>query len=801
MSLLSALGGVLMVGHSLIGQDQPRMLEQLLQAAGAGQAQVQAQIINGAPLTWNWDNAASAEGIDAREALSAGEADVLILTEAIPLANHVQWSDSAGQIARWADHGRAANPDLRVFVLETWHSRNSGTGADIPHDDAADVPWRQRITDDAPVWQQIAGDATVIPAGQAMGRLSDAIDAGDPGGLIGIGDLFEDDIHLNALGDYFVALVAFTTLTQQDPTGLPHALRGRFDRSLASATPDTIARLQAIAAETVRDSVTLTRAQTAPVQPAAPPAVAQQAAETPLPAPAPGGMAINLAPVTDWGVQLPFLDLMKTARPWIGHRPGQWGGMEVDALRAAGLLDDHGWPREKPGSLSSIGTLILTDLPEDAAGAAGSYLLRFDGRGVVEVGGRAQNVRYGPGEVRFDYAPGPGPVDIRIQRSTADDPVRAITVVRADRAEAFDGGAVFNPDWLALLDGFTVLRFMDWMATNNSTLSHWNDRPRPQDYTFAEKGVPVEILLRLANTLQADPWFTLPHLADDAHVRAFAEAVADGLDPGRRAYLEYSNEVWNWQFAQAAWADEQAQARWNVRDAWVQYHGMRAAEVARIASAVLPADRLVNVIATQTGWLGLEEQILTAPLVVAEGGEPPATAFDAYAVTGYFGGSLGTDERAGLLRDWLADSAARADDPAARFDHASTLAAQELRDGAVTGEGSDSLTDLLDRVLPHHRQVADTHGLSLIMYEGGTHLTGLGPVTDDAALTDFFVHFNYTPEMGALYGRLIDGWHDLGGSLFNAYNDVYAPGKWGSWGALRHLGDDNPRWRALTAAR
>src|SRR5690606_7033388 len=125
------------------------------------------------------------------------------------------------------------------------------------------------------------------------------------------------------------------------------------------------------------------------------------------------------------------------------------------------------------------------------------------------------DVRYAPGEVRFDFTPGPGYVDIRIQRTDPADPVRAITVVREDRIAAFDAGALFNPEWLALLDGFSALRFMDWMLTNNSTQSAWANRPRPGDYSFAENGVALEYMIALANELKADPWFSIPHLADD----------------------------------------------------------------------------------------------------------------------------------------------------------------------------------------------------------------------------------------------------------------------------------------------
>ena len=68
--------------------------------------------------------------------------------------------------------------------------------------------------------------------------------------------------------------------------------------------------------------------------------------------------------------------------------------------------------------------------------------------------------------------------------------------------------------------------------------------------------------------------------------------------------------------------------------------------------------RLRNVIASQTGWLGLEREALEAPLYQAEkaGNRAPATAFDAYAITGYFGGVLGLEDNAELVKDWLSES-------------------------------------------------------------------------------------------------------------------------------------------------
>jgi len=532
-------------------------------------------------------------------------------------------------------------------------------------------------------------------------------------------------------------------------------------------------------------------------------------------------IAMNLASVTDWATQQPFLDIMKTARRWIGHRPGQWGGVEFDTLAALGLLDDDGWPVRIPSDLGSIGSLILTDMPE-VAYLAGRYVLRFDGDGIVEVSGRARNKRYGKNEVSFDYTPGPGPVEIRIQRSDrrgSGDYVRNITVTRQEDRAALAAGRVFRPGFLDMLRGVAALRFMDWMNTNDSEQGDWNTRPRPGDFSYTRGGVPIEVMVDLANSLEADAWFNMPHLADDAYVRSFAELVKARLDPARRVYVEHSNEVWNWQFLQTDWSDAQAEARWGQQHRGMQFHGMRAAQVAQIWAHVFGgADRkrLINVIATQTGWLGLERDILGAPLYVAEDpaqNRPPHEAFDAYAVTGYFGHSLGTDQFGDLMHDWLEQSRAAAEAEAAeqgltgtaladyidvhRHDAAVVLAAKELRDGSVTGDAVDSVADLLDRVLPYHAAVAAEHGLQLLMYEGGSHVVGIGGQVNDEALTAFFTHLNYTSQMGALYDELLAGWFALTGGIFCHYADMQAPGKWGSWGALRYPGDANPRWDAI----
>jgi hypothetical protein len=813
MSLFAFLTNVLFVGHSLVGPNLPPLVEGALIRQGDTAAVVEAQVINGASLRYSWENADEGEALNARERLLAGDVDVLVLTEAVPLAEQIAWNDTVGQIVAFGTLAREANPETRIYLYETWHSLKSGPATVIEGDAGAGVPWRERIAADAGVWRDLAAQASariggravqVVPTAQALLALDAAIAAGDVPGITDIEDVFSDDIHPNGKGWYFLALVQAAAISGGEVTDLPTLLTRTWPSRDAILTDEQARVFRRIAQEVVDAAPVVAVAEVEAAQVAESAAVAKvaEAAETATPAALTPitnpNLQLGLAGINDWSVQQPFLNVMKTARNWTGHLPGQWGGFEYEALLAGGYLDDRGWPTAIPPEVTGLSTLILTHLPVDAGGVAGPYVLTYQGKGTLLVEGRAQNVVAAPGRVTFDYTPGEGSVVLTLTVTDAADPLRDIVVVRADREGALAEGQIFNPDWLARLRGVQGIRFMDWMDTNNSTLSRLADRPMTTDFTYSNNGVPIEIMVALANELDADPWFTLPHMADNGLVRFYADVVKEDLDPGMRAWVELSNEVWNGQFTQAQWAADQARARWGDEAAGVQYYALRASEVADIWAEVFGAEadtRLVRVIATQTGWLGLEEMILNAPRVMAEGKPAPATHFDAYAVTGYFSGLLGTEEMAVTIKEWLAESAgANAEN---RYDLATARTARQLRDGSVTGATDDTLQTVVTKIMPYQAEVARKAGLRLVMYEGGTHVVGYGPVVDDADITAFFTHFNYTPDMAALYGVMLAEWAKLTDAPFNAFVDVDTPDRWGSWGALRHLGDDNARWQVL----
>jgi Ca2+-binding RTX toxin-like protein len=927
MSQYDLDSNVLMIGHSLIGPTLPWLIDAAAAAQG-GNGRVDAQIINGAPLIWQWENGASAQGVNARAVLPSGNYDVVVMTEAVPLLNHLTWSDTTTYVRNYYDLAVASNPDARVYVYETWHSLNSGTGVPVQWDDEDHIPWRQRLDNDIDRWQGIVDDVNaglapgqpevmLIPAGQAMALLYDRIEAGQVPGVSSINQFFSDDIHLNDLGLYFITMVQYSTIFGDDPANLPSQLPLEWGGALGPSSDALADVLQDIAWTAVTsyegsgvdaggggvqlppdfapdalddtattdegnsvaidvlandndldgagltvlalsdptngsvemasgqivytpndgfsgaDSFSYTVADAdgdtgtanvtvtvngAPVVPTQSPSVDGATLTNP-------SLAINLEYVNDWSTQQPFLDVMKTSREWIGHEEGSWwGGFTYDDLVTGGHLDENGWLTSLPDTAWGVSAQILTDLPAETAGyTAGRYRVTYDGEGEVTVrGGGASNVQYGDGEIWFDFQPSPGPVIITVEDTDPNgtgDNIRNISVVHENNIAAFESGEIFNPLWLELIDDMRSVRFMDWMVTNNSEQSEWADRPEVDDYTWASDGVPLEIMVELANQIGVDPWFNMPHLATDEYMTEFAQYVRENLDPSLKAYVEYSNEVWNWQFEQAQWAEQQGQERWGQDNTWTQFGAARASEMAQIWRDVFGQEadtRLDLVLAVHPGWLGLEQDMLNGPLWVAENPEnnlPSFTYFDSYATTGYFSGDLGYGDKAAIVLGWIAESESLAIADADsmglsgaardayiaehRYDHAVELAIQELRDGSVTGDPANTLEQLISTSFVYHGDVAEQHGLDLIMYEGGTHVVGVGQWVGNQTLTDFFVHLNFTDEMGELYNILLEGWRDAGGTMFNMYEDVRTPGQYGSFGNLRHLLDENSRWDAI----
>jgi len=257
------------LGHSLVGRDMPAMLAQM---AGHDHA---SQLGWGTPLRAHWDPDEPIQGFetenahahyrDAKEALKSGEFDTFVLTEMVEIEAAIDHFDSPIYLEKWVRAAREGNPDIRIFLYESWHDLNDPQG------------WLNRLDlDPARYWEGVllaqgmanlpeGGPVYVIPAGRVMAELVRRIENG-PGvdGVTSRDDFFVrledgslDTIHLNDLGAYLVALTHYAVLYQRSPKGLPRQL-DRADGTPANAPGPELAKLMQATVWDVSSGLTIT---------------------------------------------------------------------------------------------------------------------------------------------------------------------------------------------------------------------------------------------------------------------------------------------------------------------------------------------------------------------------------------------------------------------------------------------------------------------------------------------------------------------------------------------------------------
>jgi hypothetical protein len=109
-----------------------------------------------------------------------------------------------------------------------------------------------------------------------------------------------------------------------------------------------------------------------------------------------------------------------------------------------------------------------------------------------------------------------------------------------------------------------------------------------------QNGFPPEILVRLANELEAHPWFHIPYFAVDPltdYTTELATYVRDNLDPALIPRFEVANEVWN--FAAGFFHTRYASSKQAVvgSGSYHNWYGRASALVGEAVSDVYSGDR------------------------------------------------------------------------------------------------------------------------------------------------------------------------------------------------------------------
>lgn len=488
------------------------------------------------------------------------------------------------------------------------------------------------------------------------------------------------------------------------------------------------------------------------------------AAKAPAPAPAPTPtpaataagtnpfkLGINSAGIEFYNNDRPFMNLIYGSVWQLNRAGGTYRTMPSE------YLDANGWVKNLPAGGEAIKFLNHPIVP---AGGL-DIVCRYQGNGRLNVSGVVSNIAFSRGETRFRLdSRYPERANLAIYYETIDtsDPIRNIDCREADA----NPNQVYSDHFLEMTRNFGISRFMCWQIINSSNRVTWATRNRPGngDYLIND-GVPMELLVQLAEETGVDPWFNMSWNASEDYIRGFATYVRDHVSPGKKIYVETSNEVWNAMFAASRQAEQEGLARGFGPDpfaAKLKRYGERSAEVFRIWSDVFQGQmhRIVRVVNTQhvNPW--------TAEMVLSHA--DTRNWVDALATAPYFGYHI-------------------ASSGSPNYDAMFTQLRSEI-------------PETINHALANKRLAAQ-FGKSYLSYEAGHHMIMQNDVRANVGM-------NRDNRMEGVYRDYIAAWRTQVGGPLMMFVDVTPTTVWGAWGLLEHAGQplsEAPKMRAVMASR
>ncbi|MBO9623892.1 MAG: hypothetical protein J7500_14380 [Sphingomonas sp.] len=457
-------------------------------------------------------------------------------------------------------------------------------------------------------------------------------------------------------------------------------------------------------------------------------------------------IGINLFGLANYNRQRVFSNLISQSE-WFSSRGKAWTAMP------AGQLDEHGWVRFLLPGQTAPRPLTFPSAPYRTT----AVRCRYRGSGKLTVGGAARRMGEGDHWLMIELMP-TGAVDdgawIELMRTDPEDPLRDIDCREPSHAPT----ERFDPQFIRDLEGFGIIRFLDWQRVNDNLPVDFRRRTTPDmSSQVGPAGAAIEDMVDLANLAGADPWFLMPYKAQPAYVRAFAQLVRDRLDPGRTVYVELGNEIWNDMF------DASRQARregltlrlgnGDPAQAGALRYAQKLRETMRIWSEVFAGreGRLVRVAASQNANPDLADTVLAY--------SDTARWIDALATAPY------------IWVDLTRRSSTDVD----------SIFVQSFR-------AIDETIELADR----NRSIAARYHKRFIAYEGGQHL-----VTPDLVLAG---RLQRDRRMEALYRRYLEIWDARIGGELTLYASTAPIGPYGSWGLREYAGqplEQAPKLRAV----
>jgi hypothetical protein len=382
----------------------------------------------------------------------------------------------------------------------------------------------------------------------------------------------------------------------------------------------------------------------------------------------PGRLSLGLHGPTYYSGFCPFLNWQKVAGDYSLVLAGGRGVSGKAAFDAGIYLNSETGEIANPAPPDLLSFSRIFYARPGQGNLAGGYdfsgmkwTIKWDGSGTCFVGGLtkggSQSIDKAARSCAFRFGAEPGNTWVSFTVTDHSDPPRNIRIYQSQYEANMAAGELFNPDWLAQIRNFGVLRFMDWMATNGSQIADFSQIADTDYFAWAQGldstsgygkkgGTPLAVICNLANLTHSSIHVCIPHLATDDCVQSMAMYFRDHLDPEIVVIFELSNECWNFGFPQTHYCAHQAEAKWGKPDA-MKWHGYRAAQCMKIVRDIFETRRrwrgciavqTVNPYSTRSALAGIDEFVSGESRATKAGKSVALTdLFNEIAVTGYFG--------------------------------------------------------------------------------------------------------------------------------------------------------------------
>jgi hypothetical protein len=464
-------------------------------------------------------------------------------------------------------------------------------------------------------------------------------------------------------------------------------------------------------------------------------------------------IGMNLGTVRRYATIMPFVDLFKYAD---GYEGGSYWQSDDDIV-----YDDNHYPVEvvpPDETFTWFGGKPYESYP------AGTYTLIMEGSGTLELDYDASGTfdqNGGEHSYQVDVDPTNMGVKFIVTRSDINDPLTNFRFIMPGHENTYLTQP-FYPLFLDKLRPFSPIRFMRWQRINQAPIETWNERTKLSHVSqVSNNGVAYEYAIWLANEVESDPWFAIPHRVDDNFVRELAQLIYDELDSERKVYLEYSNELWRGS-GQRTYAIEQGLLLWpgiSNNDAVRRWTAKRSIEIFEIFNEVFGSEsgRIVKIVPGWSGQWHYNENLLEEFAKTEIDGipiNPNGLKPDAFAGAPYFGRNVFED----VMNEGTQDSITVDE------------IIQMLHDTYV-GEGIQRMT--IDRETIDEYNLLNGWNMELMAYEGGQHLMAVPP-EDYPPLELKLTEANRHPGMYDVYETYFDAWDELEGTSFAHFQFVHA---------------------------